>query len=111
MSKISIPKTTIRSICSGCKCAKLFIHYILSRCHLDVFIFSGDNIYMRYLILILLIAAGTLALSQTFKIVGFFGHMDWAERYLGPGGSYLAWRILGVALIVGAIYGINVGWY
>lgn len=79
---------------------------------LDVFVFSSDNILMsRILILILLILCGSVFTIKAFDIVRIFGHMDWAEKYLGPAGSYLAWRIIGVLLIVGAIYGINVGWY
>lgn len=64
-----------------------------------------------FLILILLILSGSLITIKAFDIVRIFGHLDWAEKYLGPAGSYVAWRVIGIILIAGAIYGINVGWY
>lgn len=43
---------------------------------------------------------GMIASLYPFPIVRFFGHMDWAERRFGPGGSYTAWRLIGAGLIV-----------
>lgn len=33
-------------------------------------------------------------------IVDNFGHLSWAEQHLGSGGSYTAWRLLGLAVII-----------
>ncbi|MBI2589954.1 hypothetical protein HYW32_02960 [Candidatus Berkelbacteria bacterium] len=37
-----------------------------------------------------------------------FGTMDWAEKHLGPGGSYSAWKLFGViTIILGFLYAIG----
>jgi hypothetical protein len=37
-----------------------------------------------------------------------FGHVDWAEHYLGTyGGTRLMWKIIGVLFIVGALLVIS----
>lgn len=46
------------------------------------------------------IIVGFLVELYTFQLVRLFGHPEWAERYLGPGGSYTAWRIFGIVAIV-----------
>jgi len=36
-------------------------------------------------------------------MVRIFGHNDLAEKYLGRGGSYLFWKILGIICIIIAV--------
>jgi hypothetical protein len=55
---------------------------------------------MNILISLAAIILGFLVELYTFQIVRTFGHLDWAERYLGPGGSYSAWRIIGILMII-----------
>ncbi|MBU6389023.1 hypothetical protein KGQ71_00750 [Patescibacteria group bacterium] len=62
---------------------------------------------MTILYALIAIAAGFYVELRVFWIVRFFGHLDWAERYLGPGGSYTAWRIIGIILIVAGFWEIG----
>jgi hypothetical protein len=55
---------------------------------------------MRYIIMLVLIIAGVGLINYSFRIVRTFGTMDWAEKALGPGGSYTAWKLIGTALII-----------
>ena len=64
---------------------------------------------MRYIVMLLLIGVGTYFLTSAYRIVFSFGHMAWAERMLGAGGSYTAWRLIGVGCILGAIILLRYG--
>lgn len=54
-----------------------------------------------------LIGLGVVVEIYTYQFVKIFGHLSWAERYLGSGGSYLAWRLIGILFILGGIYWIG----
>jgi len=70
-------------------------------------------ILWRILIFLGAILIGILILKYTERIVSLVGYMEWAERYLGfggGGGTYTAWKIIGLLIIiVGVIIGIK-GW-
>ncbi len=55
---------------------------------------------MNYLYLFLGVSIGLVVMVYTAPIVKIFGHMDWAEQRFGPGGTYTAWKLMGVGLIV-----------
>ena len=59
---------------------------------------------MKFLFFLVLVAGGMGMVVYSFQIVRTFGHMEWAERYLGSGGSYLAWKLIGMALIIGGFW-------
>jgi len=46
------------------------------------------------------LAAGLYILLKSEYIVREIGHNSTAEKYLGPGGSYTMWKIIGVLLMV-----------
>jgi hypothetical protein len=50
------------------------------------------------------IAIGIIAVWKSYQIVMLIGHMETAEKYLGPGGSYTAWKLIGIALVIGGIW-------
>ena len=56
---------------------------------------------MKFLLLLAGVSLGSIAIIYTSQIVRTFGHLDWAERYLGAGGTYAAWKLIGVACILG----------
>ena len=56
---------------------------------------------MRWLWLIGMWTMGYWGLRYTFQVARFFGKADWAEKYLGDGGTYTFWRLFSLALIVG----------
>jgi len=64
---------------------------------------------MRILIFLALLIFGLGVEIYAFRIVSTFGHMDWAEQYLGPGGSYSAWRLVGIIAIIGAFLVLRYG--
>ena len=54
----------------------------------------------RILISLLLIVIGSLLVIKTKTFYDFFGSMDWANRYLGAGGSRLMYKIIGIIIIL-----------
>jgi hypothetical protein len=50
---------------------------------------------------LLAVAAGVVALKFNYQLVGFTGHIDAVERYLGAGSTYAFVKFLSVLLIVG----------
>jgi len=55
---------------------------------------------MNYLYFLAGLVIGTLVIVYTRQIVGLVGRMDLAERYLGPTGTFSAWKIIGVLCIL-----------
>ena len=62
---------------------------------------------MNYVYFLLGMALGLVIVIYTTTIVKIFGHLDWAERYLGGGGTYLAWKLIGLACIVGSFVALR----
>ena len=58
---------------------------------------------MHLLFMLFFVSVGVVIELNVFRIVHTFGHMDWAEQRLGSGGSYLAWRLIGLILIIGSV--------
>jgi len=54
----------------------------------------------RFLLFLVLLILGTVFVAKSDYFVRLFGHNELAERYLGGGGSYLFWKLLGILLIV-----------
>ena len=57
---------------------------------------------MNYLIALALVVGGVCVIRYTVPIVKLIGRMDWAERWLGPTGTFTAWKLIGLACIVAA---------
>lgn len=56
-------------------------------------------IFVKIIIFVTSLIIGIFFLTKTEKIVFNIGHNNIAEKYLGPGGSYTMWRIIGIILI------------
>lgn len=50
------------------------------------------------------VVGGIIILRYHFQLTQLFGHNEYAERYIGSGGTYLMWKILGVVVIVAAFW-------
>lgn len=61
-------------------------------------------ILLRILISLASFAVGVIVMTHSFQLVKIVGHTYYAERYLGEGGSYTMWKLIGVALIIGGIW-------
>lgn len=59
---------------------------------------------LKLLISIITAAAGFLLLTHSYQITQLFGHQEFAERYLGTGGTYTMWKLTGLLLIFGAVW-------
>ncbi len=57
-------------------------------------------ILLRFLLFVVCFGLGLIFVLKTEFFVRLFGHNDLAERYLGRGGTYWFWKILGLVLIV-----------
>lgn len=65
---------------------------------------------MKFVIFVLGIVVGSLILKYTEPIVRTIGKNDWAEQYLGAGGSYTMWKLIALGIMVaGLVYWI--GWH
>jgi hypothetical protein len=69
---------------------------------------TNMNIFLRILIGLLILGGGAFMVIRTSFFLNFFGHMEWAERKLGGGGSHLLYKVLGIVLcIVGIMVATN----
>lgn len=60
---------------------------------------------MRIIWFIVLVALGLAMMVYREKIVRMIGKNDYAERYLGAGGTYSMWSIIGIITIfVGLLF-------
>lgn len=51
-----------------------------------------------------LFVVGVLLLTHSFQLTQLIGYNSLAERYLGTGGTYTMWKLLGIALMLGAVW-------
>ena len=59
---------------------------------------------MNFLLFLAMLAGGIVAIIYSNQIVRIFGRMDWAERYIGVAGTYTAWKLIGLVMIIGSLY-------
>jgi hypothetical protein len=52
---------------------------------------------------LLAIGLGVAGLKFNYQLVGFTGHVGFAERYLGAGGTYFFFKLLSIAIVIGGI--------
>lgn len=65
-------------------------------------------VFTRILVLIFSFLGGIGLIRYAEPIVRGVGHMDWAERTFGAGGSYTVWKIAGIfVIIVGFLFAIG----
>lgn len=62
------------------------------------------GILLKIAILILGLGVGTALIKYSFQLTQIFGHNSLAEQYLGNGGSYTMWKLLGLIIIFGSIW-------
>lgn len=58
---------------------------------------------LKILILVLGLGVGTALIKYSYQMTQLFGHNSLAERYLGNGGTYTMWKLLGLLVIIGAV--------
>ena len=58
---------------------------------------------MNVLIFLGMLVVGIVLIVYTTTWVKLFGRLDWAERWMGPAGTYGAWKLIGLAFIVGGM--------
>lgn len=54
----------------------------------------------KYVVFVTFILGGFALLKYTRELKNFTGSWGWAERYVGPGGTYTAIKIFGVLAIM-----------
>ncbi|MDP3993168.1 MAG: hypothetical protein Q8Q05_03110 [bacterium] len=62
------------------------------------------GVLLKIAILILGLGVGTALIKYSFQLTQIFGHNSLAEQYLGNGGSYTMWKLLGLIIIFGSIW-------
>lgn len=66
------------------------------------------QIFLRILIGIAIAGGGTFMVIRTQAMLNTVGHIDWAERKLGGGGSILVYKTTGILLcFIGIIVAAN----
>ncbi len=65
-------------------------------------------VFARIVVFVLTFALGLLVIRRSQWLVQNFGYMDWAEKYMGSGGTYSAWTLIGVLIIIwGFLYAVG----
>lgn len=59
---------------------------------------------LKIAVLILGLGVGTAFVKYSFQLTQIFGHNSLAEQYLGTGGSYTMWKLLGLIIIFGSVW-------
>ncbi|MCW1892136.1 MAG: hypothetical protein KIH65_002735 [Candidatus Uhrbacteria bacterium] len=54
------------------------------------------NIFLRILIGLAITAGGGFIVARTHAVADMFGPIEWAERKLGGGGTYLMYKVIGL---------------
>lgn len=62
---------------------------------------------MKFIYFLLGAGIGTLIIVYTNPIVKLLGRMGWAERHLGPAGTYLAWKIIGLLCVIAGFWALK----
>jgi len=60
-------------------------------------------IIVKILVLIVSIIACVYTIRYRWNLVQFFGKAEWAERYLGSGGTFNMWILIAVLMVVIAL--------
>jgi len=61
-------------------------------------------ILMRLLVAVVGLVGGSLLLTHSYQLTHLFGYNSLAERYLGNGGTYSMWKLIGVLSILGSLW-------
>lgn len=65
-------------------------------------------VLVRLLVLVVTFIVGLGIIRYAELMVRTFGHTDWAERVFGAGGSYTAWKLGGILVIIcGFLYAVG----
>jgi hypothetical protein len=57
----------------------------------------------KILAVVIGIPIGIFLMTHSYQVTQMFGHNSLAEQYLGTGGTYTMWKLLGTILIVAAV--------
>lgn len=57
------------------------------------------DIILRILVLLIGLPLGIAFINYSYQLTQLFGHNSLAERYIGEGGTYTMWKLLGLFLI------------
>jgi len=61
------------------------------------------GLVLKFLVLIFGLSLGIGLIKYSFQLTQIIGSNYYAERYLGSGGTYTMWKLLGLALIIGVV--------
>lgn len=64
-------------------------------------------ILKRIVLSAVLIVVGVYILRYTAKIISWFGLQDFAEDFVGSGGTATMWKVIGVLCVVGGILALG----
>lgn len=59
---------------------------------------------VKVLVLVVGVIGGVGLVKYSYPLTQLFGHNSLAERYLGTGGTYTMWKILGLLIITGVVW-------
>jgi hypothetical protein len=56
--------------------------------------------FTKIIIFIICFVAGIFCITKRQRLVFSFGHISWAEKYLGRAGTYTFWVLAGMGLMI-----------
>ena len=56
--------------------------------------------FIKILVFIIMFAVGLVIMKYNEPLVRTFGKSYYAEKYLGMGGTYTMWKLIGIAIIL-----------
>lgn len=62
------------------------------------------SVVAKLLIFVLGLGVGVGFIKYSYQLTQLFGHNSYAEQYIGSGGTYSMWKLLGLAAILGTIW-------
>ena len=58
---------------------------------------------IKILIAVVGIPLGIYVMRSNYQLTRLFGYNDLAERYLGVGGTYSMWKLIGAIIVIGPL--------
>ncbi len=70
---------------------------------MELLAYNALMLFQQIVIGIIVTALGVVTLKYNYQLVNFTGNVDFAQRYLGGGGTYGFYKLLSITLVIGGL--------